>query len=136
MCRRVDQHHTFAHRLENSRLSPQRVLLRVPLGNLGDIDDCTEDPAIRLHRARAQFEVARRPLRIDDDLVEVTGLAGVHDMLKYFMHVSTVGWRRKILSWSTNPARGRHPVHCTMEEHTLSLAVEQCKPVSGAGRDS
>jgi len=56
-------------------------------------------------------------------------------MLKYFMHVSTVGWGRKILYWSTNPALGRHTVHCTIEEHTLSLAVEQRQPVGGAGRD-
>src|SRR5882724_3163757 len=135
MCGRIDQYHTFAHRLENSRLSPKRFLLRVPLRHLGDIHDRAEDPAIRLHRTGTQLEVAGPALRVDDDLVKVAWLAGVHDMFKYFMHVSTVGWRRKILYWSTNPALRRHTVHCTIQEHTLSAPVEQGKPVSRAGRD-
>src|SRR5262249_14968902 len=121
----IDQHHAFAHRLENSCLGLQGILLAVSLGDLRDIDHGTEDPAIRLHRTRTQLEITGPAVRIADDLVEVTRLARLHHMLKYFMHVSTVGRRRKILYRRADPAFWRDTVHRSIEKHALSLPVEQ-----------
>src|SRR5262249_19262131 len=135
ICRRLNEDDTFAHGFENASLGLQCVLLDMPLGHLGDVDHRAENPAICLHGTCTQFEVSRSSPGVDDDLVKITGLARGHDMLKYFVHVSTVGWRRKILYRSADPALRRNAVHRTIEEYALPLPIEQRKPIRGARCD-
>ncbi len=107
----------------------------VPFRDLRDVDDGPEDASVSLYGTRSQLQIAGAAGAVDDHLVEVTRLAGLHHMLEYLVYARPVRQGRKVLHRRIDPALRRHSTKRPIQEDAAPLTVEQRQPVGRARGD-